>query len=141
MKLSWTRWIAPCLCLWFGAQAGLGAESTNLSIAAGPLKLTLDVPAHRWVITDARTQRRWESAATPQVKLLEASPVGDSSLTVRLQDVASGAEYRCAVNLDAGGVATFTLTGDTNRACAEFSYPGELRTDWQQGSLIFCNRS
>ena len=142
MRLAWKKWIAPCaLCLWFGASAGLGAESTNLSIAAGPLKLNLDVPAHRWVITDARTQRRWESAATPQMRLLEASPAGDSSLTVRLQDVASGAEYQCAVNLNAGGVATFTLTGNTNRVCAEFSYPGELRTDWGQGSLIFCNRS
>ena len=142
MKRFWWKRITSCaLCLWFGTQAGLGVASTNLSIATGPLKLNLDVPTHRWMITDARTQCRWESAATPWMQLLEASQTGNSCITVRLKDAGSGVEYKCAVSLETDGVAVFTLSGDTNRVCGEISYPGELRTDWEQGSLIFCNRS
>lgn len=134
--------IACALWVWAGAQGCLWAATpSHLSIAAGPLTLSLDTNAHRWIVTDQRTGRHWQTALTPEMRLLEARAAGARSLSVRLREIHSGGEYVCAASVDSNGIVTFTLRGNTNRACGELSYPGELQTDWEQGALVFCNRS
>lgn len=99
-----------------------------------------------FVITDKRTGRIWTSVGYEDKAILIGAVQKDAhTLLLTLWDLFTQSAYRCRVQLVENGVLGFELDADEAVYQMPFftlnTFPPHLRTNFDSGKMIFCNRS
>lgn len=112
----------------------------QLHIENSSLQLALDTKAHQFSVADRRTGRRWISAPSSEIRLLDARQTSSSTMELRLALRRSSLPLTCAVSLEENSVS-FEMDMDRESKPGNLAYPPCLETSWDRGALVFCSRS
>jgi hypothetical protein len=143
MELDSVELVDPTALLSSDAAAARAHLPASLSIAVGSLQVALDPQAHRYTIADRVTGRVWNSLPVPGIAVLDAKLTGSATLALNLIDLQSQLRFHCVAEVRSNGIVAFTLTGadgDT-QPLSRLRYPPAFQSNYEQGHLVFCNRS
>jgi hypothetical protein len=95
-------------------------------------------------VKDKRNSRLWHSSFDPDSDyIVKAEKIASNTARIGFWDNSAGVDYTGTVTLEPGGVLSFELDADVYHqafhACSTF--PPKFVSDFEDGKLIFCNRS
>lgn len=119
-----------------------GGAAKAVTVAAGPITVTLDPRGRTLSVRDARTRRLWRSDRFRGLAVTSARKAGASDMDVGLRELSSGLAATCRIQAGSDGSVRFALkAADPRAAFSRFSFPPALRADLADGALVFTNRS
>ena len=108
------------------------------------LALKLVTSDHHYEISDQKTGRIWQSVpVSAWLGLHQAEVTSENSLQLSLYDKFSQKLLRADIQLEANGIARFSLDSDDLEAPIEAAscYPPRFSTKMSDGHFVFCDRS
>jgi hypothetical protein len=109
----------------------------NLKISNARLSLTLNGVAGSFKITDAKTNRKWESKPYTKVEFLRATLTGKTQLQMFMHDSTSNMNFISLVSLDSDSTISFLMdTPQKDAFINQMVFPPAIATDFKKGALV-----
>ncbi len=126
-------------------KKAMAEQGRKIAVENEALRLELDTAGHVYTIRQKATGKVYTSdCGGSQVYFMGVEDEQQSGFTVRLWDHAEEVEYSCRVELEKeGAVVSFGLDSEQKqqRFFGPATYPAGFVSDYEDGKLVFCNRS
>lgn len=130
------------LILITGAFQTKGQTNDSLHISNKNLSFTLHPVSGLFSIHDNKSDRDWSAISYKKVAFIKAEIVNQTQLRMLMHDSTSNINFSSLVSLDSDNSISFIIdTPQKDRAIDQLSFPPVIRTNYKEGSLVFCYRS